>query len=241
MNFGLTHTLLYFVGIALVVMLAVVGATVNQLMGIRMHRPRLQLAERADVPGYLQQLYEDAATQLSPLGFEFHHYQLTSDIIAHARAEKLSLVLVNRKSNVFAEISPASTFLDLPGCETDFWSIANDGTALMTVNGRGHTILCNIPGAEIHDPMAVSLAEQYEAHLVERKDVFANKQLLTTNAAGFLKLQQKLLDGYFVSLLKEGGVVSTGSNEFRLSFGKTISLVRQLMHGERRVQKPKKQ
>ncbi|WP_455219566.1 hypothetical protein [Kaarinaea lacus] len=237
MDLGLSHTLLYFAGIALVVMLAVVGASLNQLMGIRLHRPRLKLADQADVPGYLQKLYEDAITQLSPLGFEIHHYQLSSDIISHEHAEKLSLVMVNRESGVFAEISPASTFLDMPGYETDFWSITQDGKALMTLNGRGHSVLCNIPGAEIHDPMSTSVAEEYEAHLLEQKDVFADRKPVTPNAAGYLKLQQKLLDGYFVCLLKEGGVISTGNNEFRLSFGKTFSLVRHLIHGEKRLYK----
>jgi tetratricopeptide (TPR) repeat protein/Zn-dependent protease len=236
MDFSFTHTLIYIFGIALVLILAVIGASINQLLGIRIHRPRLQLADHTDVPDYLQRLYEDAAAQLAKLGFEIHHYQLTSDIIAHERAEKLSLVMVNRESKVFAEISPATTFLDLPGYETDFWSIASDGSALATINGRGHTVLSNIPGAEIHDPMAASLTEQYETHLVEQKDVFATKILATPNTAGYLKLQQKLLDGYFVGLLKEGGLISTGNNEFRLTFRKTISLMRQLIRGEKRLQ-----
>ncbi|WP_455207391.1 hypothetical protein [Kaarinaea lacus] len=237
MDLDFSYTFLYFLGIALVVLLAIFGTAVNQLQGIRIQRPRFQLKEQADVPDYLLQLYQVPASQLSVLGFEFHHYQLSHDIIAHEHAEKWSLVMANRGSSVLAEISPASTFLDLPGCEVDFWSITRDGGALITVNGRGHTLLCNIPGAEIHDPMAVTLEEQFQAHVAEQKEVFGDTPLAIPNAASYIRLQQKLINGYFLSLLNEGGVESTGNNEFRLTIRKTFSLIRQLLHGEKRLRK----
>jgi len=235
MDWDLTHTLLYFSGIALVVVLAIIGAAINQLQGIRIQRPGFQLKEKSNVPEYLLPVFENTSSELTALGFEPHHYQRSEDIVAHKHADKWSMVMVNRESSVFAEISPASTFLDLPGCEVDFWSICKDGTALITVNGRGHTLLCNIPGAEMHDPMVATLEEQYQAHLEEQKDVFKNKPLVVPSATIYLKLQQKLINGYFLTLLKEGGLVSTGSNRFRLTLRKTFSLIKQLLHGERRL------
>lgn len=235
MDWDLTHTLLYFSGIALVVVLAIVGAAVNQLQGIRIQRPGFQLKEKSDVPDYLLLMFEKTSSELSAMGFEPHHYQRSEDIIAHKNADKWSMIMINRESSVFAEISPASTFLDLPGCEVDFWSICRDGSALITVNGRGHTLLCNIPGAEMHDPMVATLEEQYQAHLEEQKDLYKNKTLVIPSAPIYLKLQQKLINGYFLTLLKEGGLVSTGNNRFRLTFRKTFSLIRQLLHGERRL------
>ncbi len=236
MDFNLTHTLVYLAGIAIVVVLGIIGTMVNQLMGIRVQRPRFQLVERTNLPGYLQELFDQAESQLSALGFEYHHYQLSSDIVAHARSEKFSMVMVNRDTKVFAEVSPASSFVDLPGFETDFWSIAKDGTVLFTVNGRGHTLLCAIPGAEIHDPMATSLQEQYDAHVLEQKVVFGHKQLVLPNEKVYLKLHQKLMDGYFVNLFQEGCLVSMGNNQFRLTLNKTIRLLRQLIRGESRSQ-----
>ncbi|WP_455220814.1 hypothetical protein [Kaarinaea lacus] len=235
MDWDLTHTLLYFSGIAFVVVLAIIGAAVNQLQGIRVQRPSFQLKEKSDIPEILLQMFEGSMSQLSALGFEVHHYQRSEDVIAHEHAEKWSMVMVNRESSVFAEVSPASTFLDLPGCEVDFWSISKNGTALITINGRGHTLLCNIPGAEVHDPMVTTMEEQYQAHLEEQKDVFKGKSLVIPGASIYIKLQQKLINGYFLNLLKEGGVVSTGSNQFRLTLRKTFSLVKQLLRGEKRL------
>jgi Zn-dependent protease/tetratricopeptide (TPR) repeat protein len=237
MDWDLTHILLYFFGIALVVLLAIFGAAVNQLQGIRIQRPSFQLKDESDIPDHLLELYQGVIAQLSELGFEIHHYQLAYDIIVHEHAEKWSVVMVNRDTSVLAEISPSSSFLYLPGPEVDFWSIGKDGSALITINGRGHTLLCNIPGAEFHDPMVATLEEQYQAHRDEQQEVFKNKPLVIPNAAIYLKLQQKLINDYFLNLLKEGGVVSTGQNQFRLTMRKTLSLVKQLLHGEKRLRK----
>ena len=150
MNFDLTTTLLYFIGIALVVIAGVYGMAVNQIMGIRVHRPKFQLKDQSDIPHYLLEVYQGALTSLKSLGFEVHHCQLSNDIVAHEHSEKWSMVLLNPQTHVFADLSPASTFLDLPGYEVDFWTVAKDGTALVTLNGRGHTILCNIPNVEFN-------------------------------------------------------------------------------------------
>ena len=237
MDWDLTHILLYFFGIALVVLLAVFGAAVNQLQGIRIQRPLFQLKDASDIPDHLLELYQGVIAQLSELGFEVHHYQLSYDIIVHEHAEKWSVIMVNRDTSVLAEISPSSSFLYLPGPEVDFWSIGKDGSALITINGRGHTLLCNISRAEFHDPMVATLEEQYLSHRDEQQDVFKDKQLVIPNAAIYLKLQQKLINDYFLNLLKEGGVVSTGQNQFRLTMRKTVSLVKQLLRGEKRLRK----
>ncbi|HEY5604321.1 MAG TPA: hypothetical protein VIM41_14565 [Gammaproteobacteria bacterium] len=237
MDWDLYRILFYFTGIALVVVLAMYGAAFNQLQGIRIQRPRFLVKERSDLPEYLLLLYQWPVSQLSALGFEIHHYQLSYDMIAHEHAEKWSLVMVNRQAGVLAEISPASTFLDLPGCEVDFWSIARDATALITLNGRGHTVLSNIPGAEVHDPMATTLEEQYQTHLVEQKKVFAGKAVVIPNSTNYLKLQQKLINGYFLTLINGGEVVSTGNNQFRLTIRKIFSLLRQLHRGETQLYK----
>ena len=75
MEWDLTHILLYFFGIALVVLLAIFGAAVNQLQGIRIQRPSFQLKDESDIPDHLLELYQGVIAQLSKLGFEVHHYQ----------------------------------------------------------------------------------------------------------------------------------------------------------------------
>ena len=237
MEFGIATTLLYFTGIVLVLLGGMFGSAINQLMGVRVQRPRIQIKDQQDLPAHLQQLYQDAIAKLSELGFEEHHCQLSRDIISHEYSDKWTVVMLNRRSRIFAEISPASSFLDLPGYETDFWSIAKDGTALITLNGRGHTLLCNIPGAQLHDPLAISLTEQFEAHLEQQKVAFEDKPVVLLSASGYVKLQQKLLDAYFLNLMKQGGLVSTGQNEFRLTFSSAIKIVPRFIKGDRKVQK----
>ena len=237
MNFDIL-TIFYLIAVfTLLTALGITGSVINQLMGIRIQRPHLLLKDRSELPEYLNAVFENGLKILESLGFEYHHCQYTLDILCHQRNDKWSVVLFNKQTNVYAEISPASSFLDLPGYEIDFWSIANDGSALITLNGRGHTILCGIANAEIHDPMAISFAEAYQSHLNERGDVFGKKPLLSLSNDLYIKVQQKLFDGYFLNLMNERAVVSTGKNQFRLSFSKARRLLPQVLHGQKRLRK----
>ena len=231
-------TILYFaIGIFSLILGGIAGAVISQLMGIRIQRPHLVVKEKSDLPEYLNDVFARGIKLLDSLGFEYHHCQYTLDIVCHQRDDKWSLVFFNKETNVYAEISPASSFLDLPGYEIDFWSISSDGTALITMNGRGHTILCGITNAEIHDPMAITLAEVYQSHLDERGDVFGKKPLVALTSENYTKVQQKLFDGYFLNLMNERAVVSTGSNEFRLTFAKSRRLLPQVLRGQKRLRK----
>ncbi|MGD8566894.1 MAG: site-2 protease family protein [Gammaproteobacteria bacterium] len=234
---SLTSIIVYAIGIVLVLLAGLAGSAVNQLMGIRVQRPRIRPDNQPEPAGSLQELYQGAIKQLSELGFETHHWQQTRDIVAHEYADKTALVMIHRQTRVFAEISPASTFLDLPGYEVDFWSIAKDGSALITVNGRAHSLLCEIPGATTYDPMVSTLPEQFKAHLAEYAEKFANKPAVIISASSYIKLQQKLLDAYFLKLMKEGSIVSTGNNEFRLSLRKTVNILPRFIKGDLKAQK----
>ena len=237
MDFNILTTLYFLLGFTLVFIAGYFGTAINQLMGIRIQRPHLKLIEKSDLPEYLHQVFESGIRHLQSLGFQLHHYQYTVDIICHQHNDKWSVVLYNNESKVYAEISPATSFLDLPGYEIDFWSIATDGTAMITMNGRGHTVLCGITNAEIHDPMAITLKETYQSHLEEQKDVFNKKSLATLTAENYIKIQQKIFDGYFLNIINERAAISTSNNEFRLAFSKVRRLLPQVLYGQKRLRK----
>jgi len=132
MDTELIRTLSYFAGIILVVIAGVYGTSINQLMGIRLQRPRFLLKDKSEIPAYLVTVFDEAVAQLTELGFEYHHTQLSYDLISHDHAEKFTVVMVNRQTRVFADISPASSFVDLPGYEIDFWSIASNAKVLIS-------------------------------------------------------------------------------------------------------------
>jgi Zn-dependent protease len=237
MDSGISSYLLYFLGIVLVIVTGAGGAFIYQIIGLRIQRPRVIPLARNGLPEYLLPVYEDTARQLGESGFEIHHFAHSQDVVVHEHAEKWSMVMLNRNSGVFAEIAPATTFLAMPGVEVDFWSIANDGTAFVTMNGKGHTLLGEIPGAQVHDPLKETLSSQYQAHLEQRHEFQANRKLVRPDTKTFIKIQQKLLDAYFLKLIKDKTIISTGNNLFRISFIKSLKLAGQFIKGETRVHK----
>ncbi|MCI0508375.1 MAG: hypothetical protein L0Z73_20065, partial [Gammaproteobacteria bacterium] len=231
-----TDVLIIFIFLIAVV-LAVFVSRINQLLAFRIQRPKFQLKKASDIPPYLKTLYADAVKQLTPLGFKIQHCQLSQDIVARAAGQKWSLVLAHPETRVFAEISPASTSLDMPGYEVNFWSIAPDGNALLTMNGREHTVMSEIPGVTVHDPMVQSIHQQYDIHREERRiwSSTTNYQLL--DPAAYVTSQQKLMDGYFANLEQEHGLKKKGDNFYRLSLLKCLKMVFPYFKGELRAKK----
>ena len=96
MDFSFSTYLLYFLGIAMVLVGGAGGAFIYQITGIRLQRPRIKPISREELPAYLLPLYEDAAAQLSALGFKPHHFALSQDVIVHDHAARWCMVMVNR-------------------------------------------------------------------------------------------------------------------------------------------------
>jgi len=221
----------------LLLALAYVGNSVNQLLTLRLQRPGIQLKSSKEIPIYLKKLYADATNQLLPLGFKPHHWQVSQDFLAQAAIPKWSLVLAHPETKVLAEISPASTSMDMPGYEVNFWSIAPDGNSLLTMNGRAYTVLSEIPGVTVHDPQAQSLHQQYDCHLEERREWSSSTNYQMPNAATYIQLQQKAFDGYIENLIQERGIVAKSGSQFRLSLLKCLKILARYNAGEKRAHK----
>ncbi|MGD8641043.1 MAG: hypothetical protein PVG89_10475, partial [Gammaproteobacteria bacterium] len=170
-------------------------------------------------------------------GFKVQHCQLSQDIVAHSAGQKWSLVLVHPDTRVYAEISPATTSLDMPGYEVNFWSIAPDGNGLLTLNGRGHTVMSEIPGVTVHDPMIQSLHQQYDMHLEERREWSSTTNYQLLDPSAYVASQQKLMDGYFTNLQQERGLKKKDQHHYRLSLLKCLKMVVAFFRGELKARK----
>ena len=111
MTTGLPLYFFYFFGIAIMLLGFAAAAVHFQATGVRLQRPKVKPISESDLPPTLLPVYQATAIQLSELGFEPHHFALSQDVIAHQHDKRWCMVMVNRKTKVFAEIAPATTFL----------------------------------------------------------------------------------------------------------------------------------
>lgn len=237
MEFGWTDNLVYFIGLIPALAIFLFATSISKLMGLSIQPPKLQLKKADDLPAYLKKLYADAVTQLTPLGFKIQHCQASKPVIATDNSVHWSLVLVHPETAVIAEISPATTFLDMPGYEVNFWSLAPDGSTLLTANGRGYTILSEIPGVTIHDPQVLSLHQQYDTHLEERREWSSSTNYQLPNPVDYCKLQLKLMTGYFDNLKQEGSIKPASDSTYRLSLVKCVKSLHNYSKGIRQAKK----
>lgn len=219
-------------------MLVFIFATaVGKLLGLSIQQPKIQLKKPDDLPDYLKKLYSDAVKQLTPLGFKIQHCQASKPVITTDNSVHWSLILVHPETSVIAEISPATTFLDMPGYEVNFWSFAPDGTSLLTANGRGYTVLSEIPGVTVHDPLVLSLHQQYDTHLEERREWCSTSNFQTPNPIEYCKMQLKSMVGYFENLKQERSLKATSDSIYRLSVIKAIKVLPSYSKGVRSASK----
>jgi len=194
-EFGWSNNLLYFIGIIPALGLFILASSTSKLLGLIIQIPKIQLKKADELPPYLKKLYADAVKQLTPLGFKIQHCQVSKPVMATDSSVNWSLILVHPQTSVIADISPATTFLDMPGYEVNFWSFAPDGTCLLTANGRGYTVLTEIPGVTVHDPHVLSLHQQYDTHLEERREWCSSSNFQTPDPVEYCKLQLKIMTG----------------------------------------------
>lgn len=237
MDFGWSDNLLYFIALipALAVFLVVTSAT--KLLGLTIQQPKIQLKKPDDLPDYLKKLYGDAVKQLTPLGFKIQHCQAAKPVITTDNSVHWSLILVHPDTSVIAEISPATTFLDMPGYQVNFWSFAPDGSSLLTANGRGYTILSEIPGVTVHDPHVLSLHQQYDTHLEERREWCSSTNFQIPNPVEYCKMQLKSMIGYFENLKQGRSLKAIGDATFRLSVIKALKVLPGYSKGVRNARK----
>lgn len=237
MDFSWSDNLLYFIGLIPALAAFIFATSIAKLLGFTIQQPKIQLKKPDDLPPYLKKLYGDAVQQLTPLGFRIQHCQASKQVIATDNSIQWSLILVHPETSVIAEISPATTFLDMPGYEVNFWSFAPDGTTLLTANGRGYTIFTEIPGVTVHDPHVLSLHQQYDTHIEERREWCSTSNYQTPNPVDYCKMQIKLMAGYFDNLKQEGSLKKTGEHTYRLSILKAIKSINRYAKGVRQARK----
>jgi len=236
-EFGWTDNLLYFIGLIPAFVLFLFATAISKLRGLTIQQPKFQLKKPDELPHYLKKLYADAVKQLTPLGFKIQHCQASRSVIATDNSVNWSLILVQTDTSVIAEISPATTFLDMPGYEVNFWSFAPDGTTLLTANGRGYCVFSEIPGVTIHDPLVLSLHQQYDTHLEERREWSSSTNYQTPNPVEYCKLQQKLMMGYFENLKQAKCLTSGKDGLYHLSLFKCVKLLPVYLKGIKQAKK----
>ena len=158
------ETLLYALGFLLFVVAAAFFSSLYSIMGIRLKKGTCELANREEIPPWLNTAFLFYEEKLTGLGFEYSHCHVVDAPFVNDYSRKWGLVYFHSTDRSYASLLPAD--LPEPGnvCDVEFISFLPDGRRLTTINGLSHKILGEIPGTVLSDPYAATLEAQWEYH-----------------------------------------------------------------------------
>ncbi len=229
----------WLAGFGAVLALAVLGSVLRALLGLRLRRPGLELVACEELPGYLNAMFEPARRRLRELGFAPLFCLREDDLLAHEDAWRWKRVFVHARERTLAIISPTLHASEMPGCEVGFWSIYSDASVLITVNGRRHMILGEIPGAELVDPYAATLEGQLQAHLEAARRADARAKRITPSSDLYMTRMPRAHKEYVQALVAAGWVEPCPKKagrrqEYALLPRRALRYVWTVLRGERR-------
>ncbi|NIR30190.1 MAG: hypothetical protein GWN84_12940 [Gammaproteobacteria bacterium] len=205
----------------------------RKVAGLRLRHPGLELAKCEQMPEPVRTLLAPAEDKLRPFGFEPAFCIREKDSLSDEEW-RWKRVCANARERIYATVAPTNHPAEKPGCEVTFATIYADGTLLLTVNGRRHLVLWDIPRAVVIDPYADRLEDQYAAHRAEAIDSDTISERVATSPAVYKSRLQLAYDTYIDVLAESAWIRKRRDGDYDIRLRPALRFARQIREGERR-------
>lgn len=206
----------------------------RNVAGLRLRHPGLDLAKCEQMPAQVAPLLAPAEDKLRRLGFEPAFCIREKDSLAEGEEWRWKRVYANKGERTYATVAPTNHPAEKPGCEVTFTTVYADGTLLLTLNGRRHLVLWEIPRAVLVDPYADRLEEQYAAHRAEAMDSDTISERVATSPAVYKSRLQLAYDTYVDVLAESGWIRKRRDGDYDIRLRPAWRFSRQIREGEQR-------
>lgn len=216
---------------ALAAALGAAALALRAAVGVRLAHPRVRIAKCEELPQALEALLAPAERKLRGYAFEPAFCVRERDLVCGE--ERWKRVYVNARERAYAAVAPSSHPAEQPGCEVAFVTVYADGTLLLTLNGRRHRMLWDLPRAVVNDPYADRIEGQYEVHRAEALDSDKISERVAASPAVYKSRLQLAYDTYIEVLLEARWIRKRGEDEYAVRVRRALGLKRQIRRGER--------
>lgn len=131
------------------------------LTRLPLYRADYSEAEAGSIPEPIRVALSSASEELTALGFELVGYMQSPEY--GVAPPRFQAVLRNAAERAFAVLGFSLT--GASGATVNFETLFDDGWWLRTVNRRGHFYASDYAGGRVDDPLAATVADQWQHHL----------------------------------------------------------------------------
>lgn len=223
--------------------------TFLQLLKMRFQYACYQIPAKASVPDSVQHLFKSPIATYRASGFKPCCYLQTQSITQLEPPVAWELLLYHPDHKTYAILS--LRFQAEPGdwLDVDFYTFFTDRTLLVTLNGKAHGVLGEVPQTILQDAYAADWQTQWQLHQERIAQIQGqgeanpsdpkqvNRQVCALPPDRFISALQALLRRYIDQLRQSGQLLPAESATFRLAWRSAIGRTRHLIQQGPKVAK----
>lgn len=207
-----------------------------QLLQAKFQYPKYRVINPEQVPGYFQDLLQTPIRELQQIGFQPCSYLEYQPMIVTYEKFHWELLLYNKQCRTYAtivinrQIEPVNLF------DIEFYTFFKDQTLLLTVNGKLHGFIGEIPRTMVQDIYAHNIASQWSYHHNKLQQLNTEKSACALLPASFAQALQIFLGNYVKSLAHTGQILPIKETKlFQLHWLTAIKTVQPIVQGGKKV------
>ncbi|MUG96677.1 tetratricopeptide repeat protein [Scytonema sp. UIC 10036] len=224
--------LLYPIALYVLLIVLTYFITFLQLCKSRLQYPKYQLENANAVPTYRKKLFQASIKELEEFGFQPCSYLLVQAMLRLHPPTTYELLLYHKAYKTYAIVSirrPAETVNIF---DIEFFTFFRDETLLVTMNGKGYSVLGNTSNVIIQDAYTTQTFIQWQTHENKLNQLATKVQPWGLMPETFAKALQKYITNYVECLLKKKEILPIpGSDLFQLHWLVALKMTQKTVQG----------
>ena len=232
--------LLYPIAIYLLLTAVTYFMIFQRILGVALQYPRLEIQPENDVPTDLKALFQQPIAELEALGFQVCAYVQAEQVMSLADLKNWSVLLYNKAAKTYAGVEIRFPIEPVNPFATEFLTFFKDRTLLLTINGKLHGLIGEIPNTILQDPYAADLAGQWQCHQSKLTQL-TTKQPCGLAPVVFVTALQAHLGKQIDQLVKTkqvlplAGTPNSGKQRFHYTWQAALRLAIQIKQGGKKA------
>ncbi len=224
--------LLYPIAIYVLLLFIRYFITFLQLCKSQFQYPNYQVTQADTVPTYLRDLFQTPIRELEQLGFKPFSYLRYQPVVKVYQQKNWEILLYNKALKSYATVVVRRLVEPVNLFDIEFYTFFKEKTLLLTINGKAHGVIGEIPNTIVQDVYTDQVSVQWQTHQDKLKQLTSSTTPCGLLPEAFAKALQIYMSNY-VSFLAKAGHISPikGTELFQLHWLTALKTVNPMIQG----------
>ncbi len=207
-----------------------------RLCKLRFQYPKYQLQKAEKVPDHLKKVFTSPIKELEQFGFKPCSYLQVEGMVKLYPFITWEVLLYHKILQTYAVIAIHRPIGAVNLFSIEFYTVFQDRSLLLTMNGKAYSMLGEIPNCIIQDPYTHRTSFQWQAHQDKLNQLTATKTLCSLERETFTKVLQISYKNYIDSLINTKDLLSIKESElFEMNLLSALKTTHNLIQGSSKI------